>query len=261
MSSLNSNTVDDRARRFLRRDQAATYVTNRYGFPCSRQWLAKLAVVGGGPVFRKAGRYPIYLPDDLDRWAQARIGPAQRSTSDTARATCRCRPGLSDGNQASQSQPGENPPDLFGGRDFATAECQQGHRAPLAQVRAGSGRGAGQDDRARQRAARVPPATTARRRSSRAARACCSACAAVCRRSRPTARQTSFRGTSPSAGTANLRGVCPDCSALMYRRVNIGRLDSVRGNLEIAFPDALSRLRGIPSPSLNDDFQQGSTQA
>ena len=67
---------------FLRRSDAAAYITNRYGFPCSRQWLAKLAVIGGGPVFRKAGRYPVYEPGELDRWAEARIGPPQRSTSE-----------------------------------------------------------------------------------------------------------------------------------------------------------------------------------
>jgi hypothetical protein len=66
-------------RHFLRRSDAATYIT---GFPCSRQWLAKLAVIGGGPVFRKAGRYPVYEPNELDRWAEARIGPPQRSTSE-----------------------------------------------------------------------------------------------------------------------------------------------------------------------------------
>ena len=71
-----------RGRHFLRRSDAATYITERYGFPCSRQWLAKLAVIGGGPVFRKAGRYPIYEPSELDRWAEARIGPCQRSTSE-----------------------------------------------------------------------------------------------------------------------------------------------------------------------------------
>jgi hypothetical protein len=70
--------------RFLRRIDAAAYVRRTYGFPCSRQWLAKLAVIGGGPVFRKAGRFPIYRPADLDAWAQSRIGPAQSSTSDTA---------------------------------------------------------------------------------------------------------------------------------------------------------------------------------
>ena len=70
------------SRQFLRRSDAATYITERYGFPCSRQWLAKLAVIGGGPVFRKAGRYPVYEPSELDRWAEARIGPPQRSTSE-----------------------------------------------------------------------------------------------------------------------------------------------------------------------------------
>ena len=69
-------------KRFLRRSEAAEYVANHYGFPCSRQWLAKLAVIGGGPVFRKAGRYPLYEPSELDRWAEARIGPPQRSTSE-----------------------------------------------------------------------------------------------------------------------------------------------------------------------------------
>ena len=66
-------------RHFLRRSDAAAYITERYG---SRQWLAKLAVIGGGPLFRKAGRYPIYEPSELDRWAEARIGPPQRSTSE-----------------------------------------------------------------------------------------------------------------------------------------------------------------------------------
>src|SRR5262245_52904272 len=65
---------DDR-RRFLRRSDAAVYITERYGFPCSRQWLAKLAVGGGGPTFRKAGRYPIYDPADLDLWAERRPNP------------------------------------------------------------------------------------------------------------------------------------------------------------------------------------------
>ena len=69
-------------RHFLRRSDAATYITERYGFPCSRQWLAKLAVIGGGPVFRKAGRYPVYEPSELNRWAEARIGPPQRPTSE-----------------------------------------------------------------------------------------------------------------------------------------------------------------------------------
>lgn len=73
-------------RLFLRRADAAIHVATKFGFPCSTQWLAKLAVIGGGPPFRKAGRYPIYDPMDLDTWAAARIGQPRRSTSERADA-------------------------------------------------------------------------------------------------------------------------------------------------------------------------------
>jgi hypothetical protein len=33
------------------------------------------------PIYRKAGRTPIYAPADLDAWAQARIGAPQKSSS------------------------------------------------------------------------------------------------------------------------------------------------------------------------------------
>lgn len=69
---------------FLRRGSAAQYVRDKWGQPCEPSWLAKLAVVGGGPTFRKAGRFPLYTPDDLDDWARARIGAPQNSTSETA---------------------------------------------------------------------------------------------------------------------------------------------------------------------------------
>lgn len=46
--------------RYMRRAVAARYIQTTYGFSCSPQWLAKLAVVGGGPVYRKAGRTPLY---------------------------------------------------------------------------------------------------------------------------------------------------------------------------------------------------------
>jgi hypothetical protein len=73
-------------RLFLRRADAAVYVATKFGFPCSIQWLAKLAVIGGGPAFRKAGRYPIYDPADLDAWAAARISQPRRSTSERVAA-------------------------------------------------------------------------------------------------------------------------------------------------------------------------------
>jgi hypothetical protein len=67
--------------KYLRRADAAVYVRSTWGIPCSTRWLAKLAVTGGGPIFRKVGRFPIYAPADLDAWAEHRIGKPQRSTS------------------------------------------------------------------------------------------------------------------------------------------------------------------------------------
>ena len=64
----------------LRRADAAEYVRTRYGFPCSKQWLAKLATTGGGPAYRKAGKFPVYAVEDLDTWAQARLSAPMRAT-------------------------------------------------------------------------------------------------------------------------------------------------------------------------------------
>ena len=69
------------SQRYLRRVDAARYVREHWGIPCSPKWLAKLAVTGGGPIFRKAGRFPLYLPADLNTWAEGRIGAPRRSTS------------------------------------------------------------------------------------------------------------------------------------------------------------------------------------
>jgi hypothetical protein len=79
MASTDHSTVQT-PKYFMRAD-AARYVRESWGLPCSRAWLAKLAVVGGGPVFHKAGKTPLYSPADLDAWAEARIGAAQKSTS------------------------------------------------------------------------------------------------------------------------------------------------------------------------------------
>ncbi|TPL00492.1 hypothetical protein FJ938_22335 [Mesorhizobium sp. B2-4-14] len=78
--------VSDTQQRRFRRDAAAAYIMATYGFPCSKAWLAKLASVGGGPVFRKAGRVPIYSQSDLDAWAQARLSEPFRASGIPASA-------------------------------------------------------------------------------------------------------------------------------------------------------------------------------
>jgi hypothetical protein len=69
----------------LRRSTAAKYITDTYGIPCSPKTLAKYACVGGGPPFRLAGRFPLYPVSSLDAWAQSKIGPLVRSTSELHR--------------------------------------------------------------------------------------------------------------------------------------------------------------------------------
>jgi hypothetical protein len=68
---------------YLRRAQAAEYVRQRWGLPCSHGYLHKLASVGGGPIFHRAGKCPLYLEDDLDAWARSRISGPLRKASDT----------------------------------------------------------------------------------------------------------------------------------------------------------------------------------
>ncbi len=77
MTTQNTNQQQNR---FLRRSDAAEYVRTRFGFPCSKQWLAKLATTGGGPSYRKASRFPVYAIEDLDAWAQARLSAPMRAT-------------------------------------------------------------------------------------------------------------------------------------------------------------------------------------
>ena len=66
----------------LRRKAAAEYLRQRWGIPCSEKTLAKLACIGGGPMYRRFGRIPLYEAADLDEFAQAKLGKPVRSTSE-----------------------------------------------------------------------------------------------------------------------------------------------------------------------------------
>ncbi|MFO1075132.1 MAG: hypothetical protein U1E17_21055 [Geminicoccaceae bacterium] len=56
---------------------AAEYLRNRWGIIRSVATLAKLACLGGGPEFMKAGRTPLYAEESLDHWASALLRPAK----------------------------------------------------------------------------------------------------------------------------------------------------------------------------------------
>jgi len=68
--------------RLLRRVDAAAYISVQYAIPCSRQTLTKYAVAGTGPLYRVAGRFPVYSTADLDAWALSRLSGPIRSTSE-----------------------------------------------------------------------------------------------------------------------------------------------------------------------------------
>lgn len=82
---------------FLRRKAAAQYLREKFGFGSERS-LAKYAVVGGGPPFRKAGEsIVLYEPSALDAWALNQIGEAQTSTSAGASPNAASRSGAQRG--------------------------------------------------------------------------------------------------------------------------------------------------------------------
>jgi hypothetical protein len=69
---------------FLRRKEASAYLRRKFGLERAPSTLAKLAVIGGGPPFRRMNRVPLYAPADLDEWVASKLGPRMRSTSDEA---------------------------------------------------------------------------------------------------------------------------------------------------------------------------------
>jgi hypothetical protein len=71
--------------RHLRRNEASEYLRENHNMHYAPKTLAKLACIGGGPPFRLAGRFPLYPISGLDAWAQSKIGPLVRSTSELHR--------------------------------------------------------------------------------------------------------------------------------------------------------------------------------
>jgi hypothetical protein len=65
---------------YLRRKDAAAYLKSKYGWG-SWQTLAKLAVTGDGPVYRKLGRAVLYSTSDIDAVSLRQRPPGRDSHS------------------------------------------------------------------------------------------------------------------------------------------------------------------------------------
>jgi hypothetical protein len=72
--------------RLLSRAEAARYLSENWRIPTSVALLAKLAVNGGGPEYRKAGRTPLYPQDGLDTYAKAKLTRRVRCTAELREA-------------------------------------------------------------------------------------------------------------------------------------------------------------------------------
>jgi len=65
------------------RKNASKYLIEKYGpGGVTPATLAKLAVLGGGPIMHRFNRRVAYLESDLDGWAKSRCSGPMRSTSD-----------------------------------------------------------------------------------------------------------------------------------------------------------------------------------
>ena len=73
--------------RRLRRIEASEYLKMEWGMSRTSKTLAKLAVVGGGPAFRKDGRLVLYEIDALDEWAREQLTESVRSTAELRKIT------------------------------------------------------------------------------------------------------------------------------------------------------------------------------
>jgi hypothetical protein len=60
---------------YFRREDAAKYLRENYGIPCTAKTLANYATARKGPHCHHAGRFPIYPRAELDKWARLYLGP------------------------------------------------------------------------------------------------------------------------------------------------------------------------------------------
>lgn len=68
-------------KRRLTRSGAADFLQTQ-GYPVASATLATMATRGGGPPFAKFGNVALYEEEALLEWAEGRLTPSRRSTSE-----------------------------------------------------------------------------------------------------------------------------------------------------------------------------------
>ncbi len=55
----------------------------------------------------------------------------------------------------------------------------------------------------------------------------------------------------------SLKGICPDCEGMIYRRASRAKLAQIRDKLDITFTEARRQVSETNEPIVNSDFSQG----
>jgi hypothetical protein len=76
-----AGAVKDASNCLLDRKGASAFLKEK-GYQVASATLAKLASIGGGPVYRRFGRKPLYTSSDLLEWAESRCSAPIGSTSE-----------------------------------------------------------------------------------------------------------------------------------------------------------------------------------
>jgi hypothetical protein len=58
-----------------------------------------------------------------------------------------------------------------------------------------------------------------------------------------------------TATLGNLQAICPECDAIMNRRVSLAQVDRIRGEIDITMPQAQRHISETPPPCLNRDLR------
>lgn len=74
---------------------------------------------------------------------------------------------------------------------------------------------------------------------------------------KPDGNMVDFQAITEKIG--NLVGLCPICYTIMNRRVNIAKLDQVRGKMDITMPLAERHIVESKQPSTNNDLEKEQT--
>jgi hypothetical protein len=73
----------------------------------------------------------------------------------------------------------------------------------------------------------------------------------------PAGNMADYKPDLPTSG--QLEAMCPTCSSMIYRRVNLEQLEQIRRYIVIALPPAESRLSKRLDPCVNSDFDSGAS--